>query len=445
MAQKADELQLWQTVDPVEFLPKLANRSEAQALLVSARQGAGYEVAGGQLAHAIRSRATHVMLDFSKNACAMRYQVDGVWEQLPPLARETGDAMLQTIKLLCQMNPSDRRSAQSGECGVKLAKEKFDLKVQSQGVQSGERVLIRLVSEKIPFERLADLGMRDKMVEKLKEQLNSEGNLILFSAPKGAGLTTTWSVAINAADRLIRDFQSFEPQQSPEPEIINVTPNFFGGDTGRSLSEAVRKMVLKEPDVFMFPNLPDAEAMKIATDQIEKADRQVITRMVAGNAIEALVKLIGQYRDSAKLITSRARAVLNQRLVRRLCDNCKVGFEPSPKLLQQLGIPAGRVAMLYRPFILPPIEEQVDENGKPAPIPPCEVCGGRGYYGRIAVFELLCPGDQLRAALLKTRDLDQLGKIAKSEGHRGIQAEAVLTVARGLTSLDELKRLFAKK
>ena len=445
MAQKADQLQLWQTAKPVEFLPKLAERTEAQALLVSARQGAGFEVAAGQLGHAISERATHLMLDYSKNACAMRYQIDGAWEQVPPLDRETGDAMLQTIKLLCQMNPSDRRSAQSGECGVKLVKEKFDLKVQSQGVQSGERVLIRITSEKIPFERLADLGMRDKMVEKLKEQLNGEGNVVLFSAPKGAGLTTTWTVAINAADRLIRDFQSFEPKESPEPEIINVSPNFFGGDTGLSLSEAVRKMVLKEPDVFMFPNLPDPEAMKIATEQIEKADRQVITRMVAGSAIEALVKRLGQYRDSAKIIASRTAGVLNQRLVRRLCDNCKVGFEPSAKLLQQLGIPAGRVPMLYRPFILPPIEEQVDENGKPAPIPPCEVCGGRGYYGRVAVFELLCPGEKLRAALLKTRDLDQLTKVAKAEGHRALQAEAVLTVARGLTSLDELKRLFAKK
>jgi type II secretory ATPase GspE/PulE/Tfp pilus assembly ATPase PilB-like protein len=132
-------------------------------------------------------------------------------------------------------------------------------------------------------------------------------------------------------------------------------------------------------------------------------------------------------------------------LVRRLCDNCKVGFEPSPQLLQQLGIPAGRVPMLYQPFIPPPIEQQVDENGRPAPITPCHVCSGRGYFGRVAIFEMLVPGDQLRAALLKTQDLAQLGQIAKAEGHRGAQAEAILTVARGLTGLDELKRAFAAR
>jgi type II secretory ATPase GspE/PulE/Tfp pilus assembly ATPase PilB-like protein len=114
-------------------------------------------------------------------------------------------------------------------------------------------------------------------------------------------------------------------------------------------------------------------------------------------------------------------------------------------LLKQLGIPPGRVAMLYQPFIPPPIEQQVDENGRPAPITPCHICGSRGYFGRIGIFELLIPGDQLRDALTKTKDVGQLAQIAKSEGHRGIQAEAVLTVARGLTSLDELKRVFARK
>jgi len=101
--------------------------------------------------------------------------------------------------------------------------------------------------------------------------------------------------------------------------------------------------------------------------------------------------------------------------------------------------------MLYNPFIPPPIEQQVDENGKPAPIIPCHVCEGRGYYGRTAIFELLIPGPKFKEALVKSQDVGQLTQIAKAEGHRGTQSEAVLAVARGLTSLDELKKLFAKK
>jgi type II secretory ATPase GspE/PulE/Tfp pilus assembly ATPase PilB-like protein len=444
MAQQ-EEIQLWQTVEPVEFTPRIDDAMEAQSLLISTRQGPGYAIAGGQLGHAIFSRATHVLMDFSQQACALRYQVDGNWEQLPPLDRETGDAMLYALKQLCQLNPADRRSAQTGKLGLKVAKEKYGLTLQSQGVQTGERVLARIEAEKVPFEKMPDLGMRDKMVATLKDKLNEGGNIVLVTAPKGDGLTTTWITAMNAADRFIRDFQSLERQDLPEPEIINVNPNFFGGDTELTQFELAKKILLKEPDVLMFPELPDNEAFELALEHVGKHQKQIYIRCVADSAIEGLAQVISQYPSLAKEIVKHMGAILSQRLVRRLCDNCKLGYEPTPQMLKQLGIPAGRVGLLYQPFIPPPPEQQVDENGRPAPITPCHICGGRGYFGRIAVFDLLTPGDQLKAALLKTRDINQLTQVARSEGQRGIQAEAILAVVRGLTSLDELKRVFAKK
>ena len=440
-----EEPQLWQTAAPVEFVPHVKERTEAQALLISTRQGAGFAVAAGQLGHALQSRATHLLMDYSQAACAMRYQIDGEWEPLPPLDREVGDTMLYALKQLCLLNPADRRSAQTGKCTLKIGKSKHTLVIQAQGVASGERVLIKMEPVDVPFERLSDLGMRDKMIETLKEQLDSDGTVMLITAPKAAGLTTTWAVALEASDRFIRDFQAFEDQDQPEPETINISANYFGGDTGLNELEMLRKAVLKEPDVIVFPELPQPDSMQLALEQVEKNEKQIYTRMIADSAIGALVQLLPKYRDSAGQLVKKINAVLCQKLVRRLCDNCKLGYEPQPQLLKQLGIPAGRVAMLYQPFVPPPIEQQVDENGRPAPIVPCHVCAGRGYVGRIAIFELLSPGDQLRAALMKTQDLAKLNQIAKSEGHRGIQSEAVLTVARGLTSLDELKRAFAAK
>ena len=438
------EIQIWQTVAPVEFAPMISTKSEAQSLLILARQGAGFPVAAGQLGHAIHSRATHMLLDYSQAACAIRYQIDGVWEQLPPLDRETGDAMLYAIKQLSLMNPADRRSAQTGTCGVKVGKVKFTTTTQAKGTPTGERVLIRIDPDKIPFEKMTDLGMRDKMFELFKEKIDSDGNIFLISAPKGEGLTTTWNVAVHAADRLVRDFQSFEDQANPEPEIININPNFFGGNTGLTQEQSVLKAALKEPDVLMFPELPTPEALKVALGTVSKLQKQIYTRIVAPDAVTALSQLVSRYGGLSGEIAKFTDAVLSQKLVRRLCDNCKVGYEPPPPLLKKLGIPPGRVALLYNPFIPPPIEQQVDENGKPAPITPCHVCEGRGYFGRIAIFELLIPGPKLKQAVVKTQDIGQLTQIAKSEGHRGTQSEAILAVARGLTSLDELRKLFAK-
>ena len=386
-----------------------------------------------------------MLLDFTAAGCAIRYLIDGQWEQLPPLDRETGDAMLFALKQLCVLNPADRRSAQSGAVRAKLNKDKFDLLLQSQGVPTGERVLLRMESGNVPFDRLSDIGMRDKMVAAFKEHLNDDGNLVLITAPKSEGLTTTWYVGVSAADRFLRDFQSFEEQSRPEPEIININPNYYGGDTGLTPFEAVRKAILKEPDVFLFPEQVDNDTFELALDQIDNLNKKVITRVVAGGAIEGLVKLVAQYPDLSQRIAEKTTCVLGQRLVRRLCDNCKIGFQPPPQLLAQLGIPQGRVGMLYQPFIPPPIEQQVDENGRPAPITPCHSCQGRGYFGRIAIFEMLTPGPQLKDALTKTQDLGRLTSIAKSEGFHGVQTEAVLTVARGLTSLDELKRAFARQ
>lgn len=448
MARKqeaAEELQLWQTVQPVEFNVSIGDKNEQQALEIQARQSPGYPVAAGQISHALSSRATHLLMDYAQQGVAMRYQIDGMWEQLPPLPRDAGDAMLYALKQLCGMDSADRRSAQSGSCLTKVKKEKYKITVQSQGVKTGERVMVRIEPVDVQFSRLADLGMRDKMQETYKNILNASGGIVLISAPKGAGLTTTWQVSLEAADRFLRDFQAVEHQERPEPETININANFFGGSTGKSAPELLRTMILKEPDLFVLPEKMDDESMKKILGQVQKNDKHMYTRIIANDAVEAAVQFVSRHRALAKEIAKTLMVVTGQRLARRLCDNCKQGFEPPPQLLQRLGIPPGRVGVLYRPFVPPPIEEQVDEKGRPAPIEPCHVCGGRGYHGRVGIYELLQPGPKFRAALLKTQDLNKLREIAKAEGHRGLQSEAILTVARGLTGLDELKRVFAAK
>ena len=444
-SQAQVELQPWQLFPPVELVPLVSDKNEQQSLLIQTRQSAGFPVAGGQIAHAMQNRAGQVLLDYSQQGVAIRYLVDGLWEQVPMLARDAGDAMLVALKMLAQLNPQDRRSAQSGKIQFKIGRDKWFLTLQSQGVQTGERVLIKLDPEKMPFATLADLGMRDKMIETFKGLLNGDDGLVVVSAPKGAGLTTSWKITLESADKYVRDFQSIENKANPEPDVINVNPNFFDEVNGPSVGELVRSMLLKEPDVFLLPEIPDESTFDRVLDQLVKNHKHAYTRIVATDAVEALARLANSYRGIAKKLIAQVHGVTNQRMVRRLCENCKQGFQPHPALLQKLGIPAGRVQMLFQPFVPPPIEQQVDEKGRPAPIPPCPQCGGRGYFGRIAIFELLQPGPNLKDALTKTQDLNRLREIAKAEGHRNLQAEAVMTVARGLTSLDELKRVFSGK
>ncbi|QDV67114.1 Type II secretion system protein E [Rosistilla carotiformis] len=443
MAKQQEELQLWQTVAPCEFKGIHEDSGLAQGLLISARQSPGFPVLGGQLGHAIANRATHLMLDYNAQMVNMRYQIDGMWEQLPPLPRDAGDAMLVAAKTLCRMNPADRKNAQQGKTLAIMGRDKYNVKIQSQGVPTGERVMLTLDKKDIPFKTLDDLGMRDKMQVQLKEALNDKGHMVLISAPKGGGLTTSWTIALEAADKFISDFQAIEPKGSSEPDIINVSPNYFGpGAKNDTARDAVRALSLREPDVFVMPELYDDETIKLLHGQT-KIEKQVISRIVASDAVEACARLVHNHRAVAKEIVEMLSHVTNVRLARRLCETCRQGFAPPPQLLQKLGIPQGRVAMMYQPFVPPPIEQQVDEKGNPAPIPPCPKCANRGYFGRFGIYELLTVGPKLKDALLKTGDVNKLRQVAKAEGHRNLQDEGIMAVARGITSLEEMRRIFS--
>jgi type II secretory ATPase GspE/PulE/Tfp pilus assembly ATPase PilB-like protein len=151
-------------------------------------------------------------------------------------------------------------------------------------------------------------------------------------------------------------------------------------------------------------------------------------------------------RDFAKAI----RTVLNVRLIRTLNDTCKQPYEPPPQLLAKLGIPQGRVKVLYREWTPPPPDPEEDKKRKKKQLPPgactlCELegphCHGIGYRGRTGIFELLDVNDQLREALVKQPKLEVLRSIAKKSGHRNLQEEGILLVAQGVTSLNELQRV----
>jgi type II secretory ATPase GspE/PulE/Tfp pilus assembly ATPase PilB-like protein len=133
--------------------------------------------------------------------------------------------------------------------------------------------------------------------------------------------------------------------------------------------------------------------------------------------------------------------VLNVRLVRKLCETCRQPFQPQPQLLKKLGIPAERVSVLYKHFEPPPPEQRVDAKGRPIEIEICADCGGVGYLGRTGIFELLVIDDKIREAMVSQPNPDVLRRVARQSGHRSLQDEGIVLVAKGVTSLQELQRV----
>lgn len=427
---------------PIEFKPPISDKQLQQGILIACRAIEQYPVAVMLIAQAITARADQFLLDCTAQGVIVRFRVDGMWETMPPMDRPTGDGVLVILKRLCNLNPADRRSRQSAKLAVGFMGDwVFDF--VSQGVPTGERVLVRIEPKKPVLKTLSDLGMREKMQEQFKELLNGDDALVLLSGPASHGLPTTWRVSMDAADKFVRDFHSVEDINVNDPEIINITRHTFDQAAGETPMTVLKSLLLKQPDVIVMPDFVNVETLKVVCDQITREHRFAISRIVAGSAVEGFLKLLATYKTEAKSLIKITSGVLNQRLMRRLCDQCRQAFQPSPQLLQKLGIPPGRVAALYQPFVPPPPEQRVDAKGNPIEIPICPKCNGRGYYGRVAVFELLVINDEIRKAVLKNPAPEHILQVARQQGFLSIQEEGVLAVATGTTSLQELQRVLA--
>jgi type II secretory ATPase GspE/PulE/Tfp pilus assembly ATPase PilB-like protein len=422
------------------------DKDEATGLLIASKQLPGYPLALVLVANAITAKADRILIDFSTQGAVVRYRVDGMWEALPALDRATADAALVVYKKILGLNPSERRARQDGKFATNFKDTDWIVSFMSTGVPSGERVLFTIDRKKPILKTLSDLGMRDAMQESFKGMLNGNGGIVLISAPATHGLPTTWRIALENADKFVRDWVSIENRKDPEPEIINVTPFLYDSEGGETPAAVFNKVRLKQPDVYVLPSLINAEVASELLEQIKKEQKHSVTRVVANDGIDAILQLVAAYPKQAKAIISVLHGVLNQRLIRRLCEGCKQPYQPTPQLLQKLGIPPGRVSKMYNPTILPPPDQRVDAKGNAIEVEICKRCNGRGYLGRLAIFELLNVNDAMRAAILKLSDKpDELREFAKQNGHLSFQQEGILACALGVTSLQELQRLLAAK
>lgn len=428
---------------PIDFKPKADDDSQRQGILIACRSLEQYNSTLMLLGNAFKARADQIMLDYSAQGAAVRFRVDGLWEKMPPMDRTLGDGVLVVLKKLCSLNPADRKSKQTATLPTKYKGNDYIISFVSQGIPSGERVQLRIEPKKPTLARLEDLGMREKMREQLKSLLNSDEALFLFSGPPGHGLPTAWRVGLESADRFVRDFHSIEEHTADEVELINIAQHFYDKSAGETPMKVLKSLLLKQPDVLIFPDFGSPDVVSLMCEEVIEEHRYVISRIQSTSAVEGLLRLLATYKKSAKDLVKITCGVLNMRLVRRLCPDCRKAFQPSPQLLQKLGIPAGRVQQLYQPYIPPPPEQRIDANGKPLEIEICKKCNGRGYFGRVGIFELLVMDDTIRKAILQKPSPGSVTSAAREQGFLTLQEEGVLAVAQGLTSLQELQRIMA--
>ncbi len=421
---------------PVALLPVGGENDAAnQAALLLARQSPGFVAVKEMIAAAVERRADGILVESNATRVAIQHRIDGVLHPfVKPAEKTPAPNPLATLVILAGLKDKDRRKPLVGRFNAEFKGTKYECRLQVQPTQTGDKSLLELIDKRLPFAKLEDLGLRAKLEEPLIEAYGKEGGLIVFSAMPGNGLTTTIDVLLKTRDRYMREHASIEETSRREREIENVHSTLYDEAKKETPASVLPKLIRTYPNVMIVRDVPDAETLKILCEQ-PADERMVVTSVRAKDTTEAIFKLLA-LKVPPKEFATALTAVVNSRLIRKLCDKCKSKYTPSAELLKQLGLPEGRVGVMYNATVYkPPLA------GQKSKLQPCEQCGGIGFFGRTALFEILIVNDAVREAIVKTPKPELIKAAARKAGMRTIQEEGILLAARGITSIQEVQRI----
>ena len=423
----------------IEFSPAGSSSSDQQKNLIRARRAESFVEMKELIRDGSKKRAEVIMLDYTRDQVNSRMLIDGAWHAMPPFARQTGDSILVGLKNLAGLNPAERRGKQQGQFKAVVSEKKLTLDLTSQGVKTGERVQLKFVEKRKADLSLPQLGMWPEMIEQLKA-ITAKPGMVLVSSPPRNGLTTSWRAVLLSCDRITRDWVAVVDESDYETDVENVTVHKFGTGEGKTWEKVLKGVLLSQPDALVVPDISDAALLDKMIDESTRQERTVVTRNQAKSAAESLLRLYSVSNEK-QLFAQSINCVTGQKLARRLCDACKVAVQVKPKMIQQLGGDPRKQNKIYNPYRLPPVEQRVDENGKPIEMLPCKVCGGIGYIGRISIYEMIRVTPQIREALLKQPKIQVIRTLATEAGDLPMLKQGYRLVLLGITSIAEIQRV----
>jgi len=367
----------------------------------------------------LRDRASDIHVEPQDDRIRVRYRVDGALHDVLDLPGSMGPALVSRVKILAGMNIVERRRPQDGQISMDVEDRAVDIRVATTAVVGGEKVVMRLLDKSRPLFKLEQLGMPADMNAKYSALIRSPYGMMICAGPTGSGKTTTLYGSlgeINSPDRNIMTIE--DPVEYTFPSINQIQINEQAGIT---FAGGLKSILRQDPDVILVGEVRDVETARIAV-QSALTGHFVLSSLHATDAVSALHRLLDMGIENF-LVASSVTGVLSQRLVRRVCDNCREHYEPPAEEFAFLHAMGGRI----------PDGGFVRGAG-------CNFCGHTGYLERIGVYELMTVTDSIRELILDRASHDELRKLARAEGMRTLQEEAVRLVESGVTNLAEVLR-----
>jgi len=367
----------------------------------------------------LRDRASDVHIEPQEDRVRVRYRIDGALHDVLSLPGSMGPAIVSRIKILAGMNIVERRRAQDGQIALEIEGRALDVRVSTTATIWGEKVVMRLLDKSRPLFRLAELGMPDDTAYRYSQLLRSPYGMVICAGPTGSGKTTTLYGSlgeINSPDRNVMTIE--DPVEYTFPSINQIQINEQSGVT---FAGGLKSILRQDPDVILVGEVRDVETARIAV-QSALTGHLVLSSVHATDSVSALHRLLDMGIESF-LVASSVTAVVAQRLVRRVCTYCRVSYQPPLEELAFLDAVGGR------------LPEQGFVHGMG-----CNFCAHTGYLERIGVYELLTVTDGIRELVLDRGSHDDLRKVARAEGMRVLQEEALRLVDAQITTVSEVLR-----
>ena len=371
---------------------------------------------------AFELRASDIHIEPFRSGLVVRLRVDGLLRVVPTPASVLPQAIISRIKILAGLNIAERRLPQDGAARVRVSRAEFDVRIAIMPTQHGESAVIRLLAKDRGLLGIEKLGFSPSDDAKLRELLKLPHGIIVVTGPTGSGKTTTLATVLSILNEPTRKILTIE--DPVEYEIPGINQSQAKPAIGLTFAAAMRAFVRQDPDVIMVGEVRDAETAHIAI-HAALTGHLVLTTLHTETAAAAVPRLLDLGVEGF-LLKSTLRAVLAQRLVRQLCDRCKV-----QKTLTPAHIAADpRYATLgFKPG------ERLHEPGR------CERCGGTGYRGRLGVFELLQIDEQIRNLITGSTNSTSIDKVAMAAGMTTMFDDGVAKCRAGLTSAAEVLRV----
>ncbi len=374
---------------------------------------------------AVRERASDIHIEPGEKDITVRFRIDGVLKEIASPPKRFASSIVTRIKIMAGLNIAEKRLPQDGRIRIKMAGKDIDIRVATAPMVHGERITMRLLDKSAVLLNIRDIGIAEDNLEQMIKLIYRPHGIILVTGPTGSGKTTTLYSSlseINSPDKNILTIEDPVEYQLDGISQMQVNPKI-----NLTFANGLRSYLRHDPDVIMVGEIRDVETAEMAI-QASLTGHLVFSTLHTNDAAGAYTRLTDMGVEPF-LVSSTVILTMAQRLVRRLCPDCKVAFSPRQDELDEIGLTTDEVEQYAHGTLYKPHKEG------------CETCVGLGYKGRTGIYEFMSVEDNIRKLVMERADAGTIKRVAQGNGMRTLRDDGALKVMKGQTSIEEVLRV----